>query len=72
MIANKIKVKSKRVTIELPDEYIGKEIEYLILPLTSKKESVSKVAGSLKKYADVNKIKDEEKAWELYVKDKFQ
>jgi len=72
MIMNKVKVISMKIEIELPKEYIGKEIEYFIFPVETSQDKVLKVAGRLKKYKNIKKIREENSAWELHIKDKFK
>ena len=79
MIREIVKPKDNTLIIKIPQEYIGKEIEYIVFPLKNNKSiekkdlssDISILGGSLHKYAKKNKIKLEDKAWELHIIDKF-
>ena len=77
MIREIIRPKESSLTIKIPQEYIGKEIEYIVFPIKDNKSEekknfdISSLGGSLNQYADPNKMKLEESAWELHVVDKF-
>ncbi len=72
MIREIIRPKDSNLTIKIPQEYIGKEIEYIIFPIKDnnkieekKNFDISSLGGSLNQYADPNKMKLEESAWEI-------
>ncbi len=78
MIREIVKPKDNNLVITIPNEYIGKEIEYIVFPLpqnTKKKQNeeinIDSIGGILNKYANPSKIALEDKAWELHVIDKF-
>ena len=78
MIREIIKPTDNKLTIDLPEEYIGKEIEYIIFPVKNHDEkreekhfNISALGGSLKQYADPQKTGLENKAWELHVMEKY-
>jgi len=77
MIRKIITPKDNNLIIKIPNEYIGKEIEYIVFPINdskieqSKKVDIDSIGGILNKYADISKMELEDKAWELHVLDKF-
>jgi len=74
MIREIIKPKNSTLTIKIPQEYVGKEIEYIIFPVKSNSapdSGISAIGGSLHKYADSSKIELEDDAWKLHVVEKF-
>ena len=76
MIREIVKPKDNTLIIKIPQEYIGKEIEYIIFPLKNNKNiekitDISSLGGSLHKYANPDKRKLEDKAWDLHIMDKF-
>ena len=77
MIREIIKAEDNILTIKIPQEFVGREIEYIVFPVNSdtkketKNSSISMLAGSLNKYADPSKRELEDKAWELHIMDKF-
>ena len=79
MIREIVKPKDNNLVINIPDEYIGQEIEYIVFPVHTAniKEKVTdkdidSVAGSLHKYANPSKMESEDKAWEMHVMEKFE
>jgi len=79
MIREIIRAKDNNLVINLPDEYIGEEIEYIVFPLHKNYKNekdkiidIDSIGGILNKYADSSKIEFEDKAWELHVMDKFK
>jgi hypothetical protein len=79
MIREIVKPQSNRLVIEIPQEYIGQEIEYIVFPLSKnssfknkKQKDIRTLRGRLAKYADPKKRELEDKAWELHVKEKFK
>jgi len=78
MIREIVKPKNSNLVINIPDEYIGQEVEYIVFPLhknikENPKEDIDidSIGGILNKYADPKKIELEDKAWELHVMEKF-
>ena len=78
MIREIVRPRNNNLTIQIPDEYIGQEVEYIIFPIrhprhnkTNTKIDLDSVGGSLHHYADPDKIKLEESAWQQHVMDKF-
>ncbi len=81
MIREIVKPNNNSLVINIPDEYIGQEIEYIVFPLhkdikeNSKEDKqdidIDSIGGILNKYADPSKIELEDKAWELHVMEKF-
>jgi hypothetical protein len=78
MIREIVKPENTNLTINIPEDYVGQEIEYIVFPIS--KSSTKKVinnndieslGGILNKYANPSKIELEDKAWELHVMDKF-
>lgn len=66
-------INSKVIRIEDLERFIGKTVQIIINPLkenTTDTPSYS-LKGSLKKYADLNLIKEEKKAWVKAVRDKY-
>ena len=62
MIRKIITPKDNNLIIKIPNEYIGKEIEYIVFPINdskiehSKKIDIDSIGGILNKYADISKI----------------
>ena len=74
MIREIVKPNNNNLVINIPDEYIGQEVEYIVFPLQKNiKEDIDidSIGGILNKYADPSKIELEDKAWELHVMEKF-
>jgi hypothetical protein len=78
MIREIVKPNNNNLVINIPDEYIGQEIEYIVFPLhknikKNPKENIDidSIGGILNKYADPSKRELEDKAWELHVMEKF-
>jgi len=78
MIREIVRPKNKNITINIPDDYVGQEIEYIVFPISkssTKKvknnDSIESLGGILNKYADPSKIELEDQAWKLHVIDKF-
>jgi len=79
MIREIIKPQQNSFTINIPNSYIDKEIEFIMFPLNEqdiikepKQHNISSLGGSLNKYADSSKIDLEDKAWELHITDKYK
>jgi len=79
MIREVIRPQYNNFTINIPDSYIDKELEFIMFPLDEqdkvqelKEQNISTLGGSLSKYADPSKMDLENKAWELHIMDKFK
>ncbi len=77
MIRKIVNPKNNRLIIEIPQEYVGKRVEYIVFPIdteeahSNKDRNIASLGGALKAYADLNKLPLEDSAWELHVKEKF-
>jgi len=64
--------------ITIPNEYLGKQVEFIMFPLeqheisATQKQDIDALGGCLNQYADVSKIPLEDSAWESYVMDKYK
>ena len=65
MILN-IHPKSKKVTIEIPEELVDKDLQIEVEP----KKSLDDLAGSLKVSKEIN-YELEKKAWEIAIREKY-
>jgi len=78
MIREIVKPEDTNLTINIPEDYVGQEIEYIVFPISKSStqkvknnDDIESLGGILNKYADPSKIELEDKAWELHVLDKF-
>ena len=78
MIREIVKPEDTNLTINIPEDYVGQEIEYIVFPISKSStqkiknnDDIESLGGILNKYADPSKIELEDKAWELHVMDKF-
>ena len=76
MIREIIRPEDDNLTIKIPKEYIGKEIEYIVFPIknhenVTRKSDIGLLGGALKKYANTEKIKLEDDAWKINVMEKI-
>jgi len=78
MIREIVKPENTNLTINIPEDYVGQEIEYIVFPISKsytknvkKNDDIESLGGILNKYANPSKIELEDKAWELHVMDKF-
>jgi len=78
MIREIVKPKDTNLTINIPEDYVGQEIEYIVFPISKSStpkvknnDSIESLGGILNKYADPSKIELEDQAWKLHVIDKF-
>ena len=78
MIREIVKPNNNNIVINIPDEYVGQEIEYIVFPLykdihqnPKKNIDIDSIGGILNKYANTSKTELENKAWELHVMEKF-
>ena len=79
MIREVIRPQYNSFTINIPNSYINREVEFIMFPLDEqekiqevKKENISIFGGSLHKYSDLSKIDLEDNAWELHIMDKYK
>ncbi len=78
MIREVIRPQCNNFTINIPNSYVNREVEFIMFPLDEpeitdevKKQNISVLGGSLHKYSDPSKIDLEDKAWELHIEDKY-
>lgn len=74
MIREVIRPKHTNITINIPRNYIGREIEYIIFPLEEKEndeaivhKSEKTLRGVFNQYADKSKLALENTAWQNYI-----
>jgi hypothetical protein len=68
MLREIVRSQKNELTIRIPNEYLNKELEVVILPLEPKKKSL---AGIFKKYANKRLIeKESEIAWKKAMNEK--
>jgi len=79
MLREVIRPQHNNFTINIPNSYLNREVEFIMFPLDEKEEiqevkqqDISILAGSLNKYANPSKIDSEDKAWELHIMDKYK
>jgi len=77
MIREILKPKDTKLTIDILESYIGKEVEFIIFPLNEQQEmNTTKQKKSLKgvfsKYANSSKVVLEDSAWKNYIIRKFK
>ncbi len=76
MVREIIKPTDKNINIQIPDEYINREIEFIMFPIndisTPKKRPKKSLKGAFSEYADPSKKVLEDKAWEMHVLEKFK
>ena len=80
MIREIIRPQYTSLTINIPTEYIDKDIELIISPIEkhdiSKNDTIKKTKKSLRgvfdKYADKSKISLEDNAWQNYIIEKYK
>ena len=77
MIREIVRPKETHLKIQIPQEYIGQEIEYIVFPVNASNEIIEEkrdirtLGGSLNQYANPDGITEEAHAWEHHVLDKF-
>jgi len=59
--------KSKKITIEIPDEFVGKDLKVEVKP----KSNLDELGGSIKIQKEKINYELESKAWELAVLEKY-
>jgi len=72
MIREVIRPKQTNITINIPRNYIGREIEYIIFPLDEKDveivhKSKKSLRGVFNQYADKSKLALENTAWQNHI-----
>ena len=68
MLREIVRSQKNELTIKIPNEYLNKELEVVILPLEQKKKSL---AGIFKQYANKRLIeKESDIAWEKAMNEK--
>jgi hypothetical protein len=79
MIREVIRPQDNSITINIPNSYINREVEFIVFPLDEKempqkidKQDISLLGGSLNRYANLSKIELEDSAWEKHVTDKYR
>ena len=82
MIREVIRPQQNSFTINIPNSYIDREVEFIMFPLDLddkqetikelKQKDILSLGGSLNKYADSSKIDLENNAWELHIMDKYK
>ena len=79
MIREVIRPQQTDFHITIPNEYLNREIEFIMFPLderqtvqTPEKSSIELLGGTLNKYADPIKRALEDNAWEMHVMEKYQ
>ena len=79
MIREVIKPQYNNFTINIPNSYIDREVEFIMFPIDEseimhevKKQDISILGGSLNKYANPSKMDLEDKTWELHIIDKYK
>ncbi len=79
MIREVIRPQQNSFTINIPNSYIDREVEFIMFPLDEqeeikeqKQQDILNLGGSLNKYADSSKIDLENNAWELHIMDKYK
>ena len=79
MIREIIRPKDTNLTINIPEEYVGKRVEYIIFPLENDEKdkdnnikSISSLKGALQQYADPSRIELEDQAWKLHIQKKYK
>ena len=80
MIREIIRPENTNLTINIPTDYVDREVELIIFPIdkkkvvpNSKKEKVKKsLRGVFSKYVDKAKIPLENTAWQNYIVEKYK
>ncbi len=76
MIREIIKPKDKNLNIQIPDEYVDREIEFIMFPVDNIEAPEKKDRKSLKgvfgDYADLSKRVLEDGAWQRHVLEKYK
>jgi len=77
MIREVIRPQQNSFTINIPNSYINREVEFLMFPLeeqekTIKKQNIQSLRGVFNKYANSSKTKLEENAWQNHIMEKYK
>lgn len=79
MIREVIIPQDTHFTIELPQSYVNKKVEFIIFPVDEEeKETIYTktnkplIGGTLSHYSDKNKMDLEANAWEIHTMEKYQ
>ena len=79
MLRKVIRPQHNTFTINIPNSYLNREVEFIMFPLDEQEkvqegiyQDISLLGGCLNKYANSSKIELEDKAWELHVMDKYK
>jgi hypothetical protein len=76
MIREIIRPQNTNFSINIPKNYINRKVEFIMFPIDEKKPKniteMSKLGGSLNKYANSSKLDLEDQAWELHIMDKYK
>ena len=78
MIREIVRPSEPNLVINIPSEYVGQEIEYIVFPLhknpektTINADEVDALGGVLNRYADPSKRELEDRAWEQHIMDTY-
>ncbi len=79
MIREVIRPQQTDFHITIPNEYLNREIEFIMFPLDEreiiqprKKSSIESLGGVFQTYADPTKKVLEDTAWEMHIQEKYQ
>jgi hypothetical protein len=76
MVREIVRPENTRMTIDIPENYVGRRVEYIVFPLENDEMSSHKrkrsLKGALHAYADPAKRELEERAWSEHLKKKYQ
>lgn len=79
MIREVIRPQQTSITIDIPQSYINKDVEFIMFALDEKDEilhvkqdDLASLGGALNKYANQSKIELESNAWEKHILDKYR
>ena len=75
MVREIIRPDKSEMTIHIPDDYIGRRVEYIVFPLEDEESTIQhkrSLKGALHKYADPAKREQEENAWIDHVKQSYR
>jgi pentose-5-phosphate-3-epimerase len=78
MIRDIVKPNDTHLMIDIPQEYVGKTVEYIVFPIEESKgakkrnNNAKSLKGVLSKYANKSKLRLEDEAWRLHIKQKYK
>ncbi|MBN2783090.1 MAG: hypothetical protein JXQ66_07610 [Campylobacterales bacterium] len=79
MIREVIRPQQTSITIDIPQSYINKDVEFIMFALDEKDEildikqdDLASLGGALNRYANPSKIELESSAWEEHILDKYR